>query len=134
MAREIPAQVLRYFAGACLALLLDMAVVTCAIETGLNIVFARALGLAVGLTTTYLFSLAFVFSPRRAPSLREFGRYVLVQSVGTSVNYALSTLLLFWAAGDRVLGALSIVVGAGAGFILNFLFARRTLHVPGSER
>ncbi len=134
MAREIPAQVLRYLAGACLALLLDMAVVTCAIDIGLNIVLARALGLAVGLTTTYLFSLAFVFSPRRAPSLREFGRYVLVQSLGTSVNYALSTLLLFWAAGDRALSALSIVVGAGAGFILNFLFARRTLHVPGSER
>lgn len=130
MARELPTQVLRYFAGACLALVLDTFVVTLAIEVGLPIVLARALGLATGLATTYLFSLAFVFSPRRAPSLREFGRYVLVQSVGTGVNYALSTLLLFWAAGDRLLGVLAILLGAVAGFILNFFFARRTLHQP----
>jgi putative flippase GtrA len=134
MTRELPVQVGRYFAGACLALVLDMAVVTVAIESGLHVVLSRALGLAVGLTTTYLFSLAFVFSPRRPPSLAEFGRYVLVQSVGTSVNYVVGTLLLAWAAGDRWLGLFAIAIGAGLGFVLNFVFARRTLHRPRSER
>ncbi|MFN3629932.1 MAG: GtrA family protein [Casimicrobiaceae bacterium] len=133
MAREIPAQVLRYFAGACLALALDMSVVMLAIEMGAHATLARALGLGVGLLTTYVFSLAFVFSPRRAPSVREFGRYVLVQSVGTGVNYVVATLLLIGAAGDRLLGLAAIAVGAGAGFVLNFFFARRTLHLPRSE-
>jgi len=123
----VACQAVRYFAGACLALVLDVTVVTVAIAFGLHVVPARALGLAVGLTTTYLCSVWFVFRPRPPLSLGGFTRYVAGQSAGTAVNYGVSTVLLALAAGDRLLGILAVGVGAGVGFVLNFLAARRTL-------
>ncbi|MCS6996820.1 MAG: GtrA family protein [Casimicrobiaceae bacterium] len=127
---KLPAQALRYFLAACLALVLDVATVLLSLELGAHAVLARALGLFVGLCTTYACSLLFVFPLSQAPSVLGFLRYSGVQSLGTALNYGLSTLLLAWAAQDRFFVMLAVTAGAAAGFLVNFYFARRLLYRP----
>ena len=126
--RETIGQAGRYLVGAFIALAIDMALVTAGVKLALPVLAARSIGLLAGVTTTYFFNRRYTFSPQHPASLQDWGRYLLRQSVGTALNFAVSSGLIFWS--DRlwwqVWGA--VLVGAAAGFCVNFFSARRQLH------
>ena len=126
--RETIGQAGRYLVGAFIALAIDMALVTAGVTLALPVLAARSIGLLAGVTTTYFFNRRYTFSPQPPASLPDWGRYLLRQSVGTALNFAVSSSLIFWS--DRlwwqVWGA--VLVGAAAGFCVNFFSARRQLH------
>jgi putative flippase GtrA len=126
--RETIGQAGRYLIGALIALAIDMALVSLAMEFGAPVLVARGLGLLAGMTTTYFFNRRYTFSPQHPASFRDWLRYLLRQSVGTSLNFALSTGLIYLS--DRLLWQVwaAVLAGAAAGFCVNFFSARRQLH------
>lgn len=128
--RETLGQVGRYLIGAVIALAVDMALVTMGVKLSLPIVVARLIGLLVGVTITYFFNRRFTFAPEHAAGLTDWGQYVLRQSVGTGLNFAISSTLIYFS--DRMLWQIwgAVFVGAAIGFCVNFFSARRQLHRP----
>ncbi|MGL4230699.1 MAG: GtrA family protein [Casimicrobium sp.] len=120
----------RYIAGALIALALDYATVWLALGAGAHAWLARALGLLIGITTTYFFNRRFTFSSTGSASLGEWSRYASMQLIGSALNFAVSTFGIYL--GDRSAWQLALAVGAGAvaGFSYNFFAARRLLHAP----
>ena len=128
--RETIGQAGRYLIGAFIALAIDMALVTIGVKMALPVLAARLLGLLAGVTTTYFFNRRFTFAPQHAASLADWGQYLLRQSVGTALNFAISSSLIYFS--DRLVWQIwgAIFVGAVAGFCVNFFSARRQLHTP----
>lgn len=128
--RETMGQAGRYLIGAFIALAIDMALVTVGVKLALPVLLARLLGLLAGVTTTYFFNRRFTFSPQHAASLADWGRYLMRQSVGTALNFAISSALIY--VSDRLIWQIwgAILLGAAAGFCVNFFSARRQLHGP----
>jgi putative flippase GtrA len=124
---KTPAQMSRYLIGAVLALALDYAIVWGALRLGLHPWFARALGLLAGVTTTYFFNRRYTFDISTKPSVAEWSRYFAMQLIGSALNFAVSTVGLYF--GDRSTLHIALAVGAGAaiGFSYNFFAARRVL-------
>ena len=128
--RETMGQAGRYLIGAFIALAIDVALVTVGVKLALPVLLARLLGLLAGVTTTYFFNRRFTFSPQHAASLADWGRYLMRQSVGTALNFAISSALIY--VSDRLIWQIwgAILLGAAAGFCVNFFSARRQLHGP----
>lgn len=126
--RETIGQAGRYLIGAFIALAIDMALVTVGVKLSLPVVVARLLGLLAGVTTTYFFNRRFTFSPQHVASLADWGRYLLRQSLGTALNFAISSTLIYLS--ERLVWQIwgAILLGAAAGFCVNFFSARRQLH------
>ena len=126
--RETAGQAGRYLIGAFIALAIDATIVSVMVSMGAHVLIARLLAMLAGVTTTYAFNRRYTFAPSHPASFADWGRYVAAQSVGSAINFALSTGLL-WLSDRSVLqiwGA--VIVGAGAGFCVNFFTARRLLH------
>ncbi len=128
--RETIGQAGRYLIGAFIALAIDMALVTVGLKLALPVLVARLIGLLAGVTITYFFNRRFTFSPQHAAGLADWGQYLLRQSVGTALNFAISSSLIYLS--DRLVWQIwgAIFVGAGVGFCVNFFSARRQLHRP----
>ena len=126
--RETANQAGRYLIGAFIALAIDATIVSVGVKIGIPVILARLLALLAGVTTTYAFNRRYTFSPTHPASVADWGRYVAAQSVGTALNFAVSSVLLYYS--DRSLWQIwgSVLVGAGAGFCINFFTARRLLH------
>ena len=126
--RETMGQAGRYLIGAVIALAIDVALVTACVKLALPVWAARLLGLLAGVTTTYLFNRRYTFAPQHAASFADWGGYLLRQSVGSALNFAISSSLIYWS--DRLVWQIwgAIFLGAGAGFCVNFFSARRQLH------
>jgi putative flippase GtrA len=117
----------RYLVGAVIALVLDYWVVWGALWFGAHAWFARALGLLVGVSTTYFFNRRYTFTTSAKPTIYEWLRYFAIQLVGSALNFTVSTVALYW--GDRSTLHVALAIGAGAviGFCYNFFAARRVL-------
>ena len=126
--RETLGQAVRYLIGAFIALAVDIGVVTLGMQVPFPTLAARILGLLAGVTTTYFFNRRYTFSPQHPASFQDWGRYLLRQSVGTAINFAVSSGLIFLS--DRLWWQIwgAILVGASVGFCVNFFSARRQLH------
>ena len=126
--RETLGQAGRYLVGAFIALAVDMSLVTAGVQLGLPVLLARSAGLLAGVTTTYFFNRRYTFSPSHPASWRDWGRYLLRQSVGTALNFCVSSGLIYLS--ERLLWQIwgSVLLGAAAGFCVNFFSARRQLH------
>lgn len=126
--RETANQAGRYLVGAIIALAIDASIVSIGIGLGGHFVLVRILAQLAGITTTYLFNRRFTFWPQHPASLGDWGRYVMAQAIGSLLNFAISTGLLFLS--DRSIWQIwgAVLVGAGVGFCVNFFAARRQLH------
>ena len=93
--RETLGQAGRYLIGAFIALAIDMALVTMGVKLALPVLVARLIGLLAGVTTTYFFNRRFTFAPQHAASFSDWGQYLLRQSVGTALNFAISSSLIY---------------------------------------
>jgi putative flippase GtrA len=125
---ETAGQAARYLVGAVIALAVDASIVSVGVALGAPVALARLLALLAGITTTYVFNRRFTFTPLQPASLQNWREYVMAQAVGSLLNFAISTVLLY--AADRTLWKIwgSVLVGAAVGFCVNFLSARRVLH------
>ena len=114
--------------GAFIALAIDASIVSVAVNWGVPLLIARLLAMLAGVTTTYAFNRRFTFTPTQAASFADWGRYVAAQSVGTALNFGVSSALLFYS--DRTVLQIwgAVLAGAAAGFCVNFFSARRLLH------
>jgi putative flippase GtrA len=121
-------QASRYLIGAVIALIFDFCAVWVLLRIGVHPLIARGLALLVGITTTYFFSRRFAFSPDKPASWRDWSRYVAAQSVGSALNYAAGSALLWLGDGSTLQVAGAIACGAALGFSYNFFAARRLLH------
>lgn len=126
--RETIGQAGRYLIGAFVALAIDTALVTAGVKLALPVWAARLIGLLAGVTTTYFFNRRFTFAPRHAASFVDWRQYLMRQLVGSALNFAISSSLIYWS--DRLVWQIwgAIFLGAGAGFCVNFFAARRQLH------
>lgn len=126
--RETIGQAARYLIGAFIALAIDATIVSMGVQLGTPVIAARLVALLSGVTTTYFFNRRYTFKATVPPSVANWGRYVAAQSVGTALNFAISTGLLYWS--DRNLWQIwgSVLAGASAGFCVNFFSARRQLN------
>lgn len=126
--RETIGQAARYLIGAFIALAIDATIVSLGVKLGAPVIVARLLALLAGVTTTYFFNRRYTFTVAVPASLTDWGRYVVAQSIGTGLNFAISTGLLYWS--DRSLWQIwgAVLIGAGVGFCVNFFAARRQLH------
>lgn len=126
--RETIAQAGRYLIGAFIALAGDATIVSIGVKIGAPIIAARSVALLVGVTITYFFNRRYTFTPSSPASIVDWGRYVAAQSIGTALNFAISTGLLYWS--ERSLWQIwgAVLIGAGVGFCVNFFAARQTLH------
>lgn len=131
--RTIAGQAGRYLIGAFMALAIDATIVTVLVRMDAPVLLARVLAMLAGVTTTYVFNRRYTFTPGHPASLADWGRYVAAQSVGSAINFAISTALLWLS--DKSLPQIwgAVIVGAGAGFCVNFFTARRLLHNGGGE-
>lgn len=111
-----------------MALAIDATIVSVMVRLGTPVLLARGLAMLAGVTTTYAFNRRYTFAPRHPASLADWGRYVAAQSVGSAINFAMSTVLLWFS--DKSLLQIwgAVIAGAGAGFCVNFFTARRLLH------
>ena len=126
--RETIGQAARYLIGAFIALAIDATIVSMGVQLGTPVIAARLVALLSGVTTTYFFNRRYTFKATVPPSVANWVRYVAAQSVGTALNFAISTGLLYWS--DRNLWQIwgSVLAGASAGFCVNFFSARRQLN------
>ena len=126
--RETLGQAGRYLIGGFIALAVDIGVVTLGMQVRLPILVARVVGLLAGVTTTYFFNRRYTFSPQHKASFQDWGQYLLQQLMGTALNFAVSSGLIYLS--DRVWWQIwgAILAGAAAGFCVNFFSARRQLH------
>ena len=126
--RETAGQAGRYLVGAFIALAIDASIVSIGVKLGSPVILARVFAQLTGITTTYLFNRRFTFSPQHPASLKDWGQYLSAQALGSLLNFAISTGLLYLS--DRSLWEIcgSVLIGAGAGFCVNFFSARRQLH------
>ena len=126
--RETIGQASRYLIGAFIALAVDASIVSVGVKLGAPVVVARLLALLAGVTTTYFFNRRYTFTVSGPASVADWSRYVAAQSIGTALNFAISTELLYLS--DRSLWQIwgSVLLGAAAGFCVNFFAARRQLH------
>jgi len=126
--RETLRQAGRYLIGAFIALAIDTAIVTVGVRWGIPVLAARLIGLLAGITTTYLFNRRFTFVPQRPAGFADWGQYALRQAVGTVLNFAISSTLIYLS--ERLIWQIwgAIFVGAAVGFGFNFFSARRQLH------
>ncbi|MEO7253505.1 MAG: GtrA family protein [Casimicrobium sp.] len=126
--RETIGQVGRYLIGAFIALAIDASIVSVGVKLGAPVIVARLIALLAGVTTTYFFNRRYTFVVSVPASLANWSRYVAAQSIGTALNFAISTGLLYLS--DRSLWQIwgSVLLGAGVGFCVNFFSARRQLH------
>ena len=126
--RETIGQAGRYLIGAFIALAIDATIVSVGLALGVPVIAARVVALLAGVTTTYFFNRRFTFTPSAEASFTDWGRYVAAQSIGTALNFAISTGLLYWF--DQALWQIwgAVFAGAIAGFCVNFFSARRQLH------
>ena len=126
--RETIGQAGRYLIGAFIALAIDASIVSVGVKLGVPVILARLIALLAGVTTTYFFNRRYTFTVSVPASVANWSRYVAAQSIGTALNFAISTGLLYLS--DRsswqIWGA--VLVGAGIGFCINFFAARRHLH------
>lgn len=126
--RETLRQAGRYLIGAFIALAVDIGLVTLGVQAGLPVLVARVTGLLAGVTTTYFFNRRYTFSPQHPASVQDWGQYLLRQSMGTALNFAVSSGLIYLS--DRLWWQIwgAVLAGAAAGFCVNFFSARRQLH------
>lgn len=126
--RETLRQAGRYLIGAFIALAVDIGLVTLGVQAGLPVLVARVTGLLAGVTTTYFFNRRYTFSPQHPASVQDWGQYLLRQSMGTALNFAVSSGLIYLF--DRLWWQIwgAVLAGAAAGFCVNFFSARRQLH------
>lgn len=126
--RETAGQAGRYLIGAFIALAIDASIVSIGVKLDIPVILARVFAQLAGITTTYLFNRRYTFSPQHPASLRDWGQYIAAQAVGSLLNFAISTGLLYLS--DRSLWQIwgSVLVGAAVGFCVNFFSARRQLH------
>jgi putative flippase GtrA len=125
--KTLQREMLRYIAGALLALFVDIALVSFFLSHGMNLLVARTFGLLAGVTITYYFNRRYTFLANTRPSFREWLTYASLQSIGTAINFAVSLIVLSFSSRDMIATAISIGFGAVAGFCYNFFAARKVL-------
>ena len=126
--RETIGQAGRYLIGAFIALAIDASIVSVGVKLGAPVIAARLVALLAGVTTTYFFNRRYTFTVSGPASISDWSRYVAAQSIGTALNFAISTGLLYRS--DRSLWQIwgSVLLGAGVGFCVNFFAARKQLY------
>jgi putative flippase GtrA len=125
--RKTLSQASRYLVGALIALAIDFCVVAALVGIGVPRFVSRIVGLTLGITTTYLFSRRYIFTSTQPLSVAQWWRYALAQSIGSALNFAVSTLLLYLGDGTTLHVAGAVFTGAAIGFCYNFFAARRQL-------
>jgi putative flippase GtrA len=131
---ETASQAARYLIGAVIALVLDALTMLLLVKLGAPIVVARVIALVVGITTTYVFNRAFTFEVTHRTSFGDWGKYAIAQSVGSALNFGVSTLSIHFLGRETWAIAASVCLGAAIGFCYNFFAARKLLHRAGDQR
>lgn len=113
--------------------LVDAAVLTLLVNAnGWNPFYARLASFAVAVTATWLLNRRYTFAHRRRHRTHtEYSRYVLVQSLGAALNFAVYALCLAGAPWLRELPILALAAGSVVAMGFNF-WAMQWLVFPNS--
>lgn len=102
---------------------LDAGVLTLATTLGTPPLVARVISIALTVVFTWQLNRRLTFKLRTAPTLEEFGRYVMISLASIAINYALFTGLVLLHA--PIIAAAA--VGTAIAAIFNFLRYRTLL-------
>lgn len=102
--------------------LVDAAVLMLLVNVnGWNPFYARLLSFAVAVTATWLLNRRYTFARRRRHRTHaEYSRYVLAQSLGAALNYAVFAACLVGSQRLRELPVLALAVGSIVAMGFNF--------------
>ncbi len=120
-----PAAFLRFALAGAAGFFVDVAVLHAALGLGAGLYSGRVVSYLAAASFTWAVNRRFAFASAAAPSVAEWGRYLLANLSGGVVNYALYAVLV----GNLDLFAAwpALAVGAGsiAGLGVNFLASSR---------
>lgn len=124
--RGLRDQALRFAVSGVLGLAVDTAVLYGLMAVGLGFAAARVLSFLAAATFTWVFNrrLTFDAATRRAPSWREWLRYLAAMAVGGVVNYAVSLAAYNTSNTVQTYPVLALMLGSVVGMTFNFVSAR----------
>ncbi len=107
-----------------LGFLIDAAVFTIANLFLNNLYLSRLVSYLAAASFTWLLNRKFTFAASDRPPVQEWGRFVLVQTVGGAVNYGVYAILVSTYAFFTAHPVAAIAAGSIAGMGVNFLSAK----------
>ena len=125
----------RHFLHFCIAgtlgFLVDAGVVQLLVSlTDVGPYLARVFSVALAILTTFTYNRTITFHERRSGNIAgEFGRYLLGNAAGLSVNYGTYAPVVAASATAQAWPVLAVAVGSIAGMAVNFLAARHFVFV-----
>ena len=97
---------------------------------GMGPYLARVLSVSAAILTTFAYNREVSFRSTRGDSLvPEFGRYLLGNAAGLSVNYGAYAVLIAASTTARSWPVLAVAAGSLAGMLVNFAAARHFVFV-----
>jgi len=128
-------QFLHFCVAGTLGFLVDAGLVQALVWGGAGPYLARVVSVAVAVLTTFAYNRRVTFRDRPGgPLPTAFGRYLLGNAAGLSVNYAAYAAVVATLPLARAWPVLAVAVGSLAGMLVNFAAARHFVFVPGSDR
>ena len=127
-------QFLHFCVAGTLGFLVDAGLVQALVWSGVGPYLARVASVALAILTTFTYNRRVTFHDRSGGALAPaFGRYLLGNAAGLSVNYAAYAALVASIPLARSWPVLAVAVGSVAGMLVNFAAARHFVFVPGPQ-
>lgn len=127
-------QFLHFCVAGTLGFLVDAGLVQALVWAGAGPYLARLVSVSLAVLTTFAYNRRVTFHDRPGgPLPSAFGRYLLGNAAGLSVNYGAYALLVASLPVARSWPVLAVAVGSVAGMLVNFAAARHFVFVPENE-
>jgi len=129
---EVLRQFLSFGAVGTVGFLVDAGVLTLVLAaTGLGFYWGRLVSFLVAATVTWALNRRFTFgAAAKSGRLAQWVRFVLVNSGGGLVNYAVYAVLVAGSAFIRDWPVLAVAAGSIAGLLVNFTASKRLVFKP----
>ena len=104
--------------------LVDVGVLYLLIRLGASFLLARAASFLCAVATTWLVNRRTTFAIASRPSLREFFGYLAAMSIGGSINYASSYLIVQMMPQQSLISVAAVAIGSLLGLSVNFAVSK----------
>ena len=128
-------QFLHFCVAGTLGFLVDAGLVQALVWGGVGPYLARVVSVALAVLTTFAYNRRITFHDRPGGALLPaFGRYLLGNAAGLSVNYGAYAAMVASVPLAKSWPVLAVAVGSVAGMLVNFVAARHFVFVARGDR
>ena len=115
----------RFAAVGAAGFFVDIAALRLGLLAGLGLYFGRVFSYLCAATFTWWFNRRHTFAMRASPSLREWAKFLLANSTGGLINYAVYSALVTFIAFVATYPEIAVAAGSVAGLAVNYLASAR---------